>query len=72
MQVSDNQSDNEIFGEVCDRTSIAGLPVEPKIVRFNRKELFSYATNAGNLPTDALPRECTETTDKIRPQDQDN
>ena len=57
IQVSDNQSDNEISGEVCDRTPISGLSVESKSVRFDMKEIFPDATNAGNRPTGALPRE---------------
>ena len=56
MQVSDNQSNNETFGKVRDRTPITGLSVESKSVQFDGKELFSDATNADNLPTDALPR----------------
>ena len=65
IQVSDNQSDNEISGEVCDRTPISGLSVEFKSVWFDRKEIFSDATNSWNRPTDALLRECAVTTDKI-------
>ena len=36
------------FCEVCDRTPISGLSVISKIVQFDRKELFSDATNAWN------------------------
>ena len=72
MQVSDNQSGNETFGKLRDITPIDALSVESKSVRFDRKELFSDANSTGNLPTDALPRECAATTDKTRPQEQDN
>ena len=48
MQVSENQSDNEKFVEVRDRTPIAGLSAESKSVRFYREELFYDATNSGN------------------------
>ena len=72
MHVSDNHSDNETFGKVRDRNPISGISVESKSVRFDRKDLFTDVTNSGNRSTDALPRECAETIDKIRLQDQDN
>ena len=72
MQFSENQSGNETFGKLRDITPIDGLSVESKSVRFDMKEIFPDATNAGNRPTGALPREWASTTDKIRPQDQYN
>ena len=54
MQVSDNKSNNETFGEERDITPIARISVGSKSVRFGRKELFSNAKNAENLPTNAL------------------
>ena len=56
MQVSDNQPDNEIFGEVCDRIPIARISVKSKIIQFEGKEIFADATNEGNRPTDDIPR----------------
>ena len=55
IQVIDNYSDNETFVKVCNRIPIAGPSVKSKSVRFDRKERFFDAANAGNLPTDALP-----------------